>query len=269
MLTRPEEFPFSRFYNETFWTQDFTKKKRLYLQICKFIYVAYCIDANDTTSNFHISVFDIVKVHRVKIRNCISYAEKCICQLVDVYIVKGLSWPYRSKETRAIFRKIPLSEDSRFKPSEKPSRPFSARKSAEASKRWSSRTGIEIAAEWIGFRRDRSPVVSRDEMQTIDALILRLRVRWSNDEDLSYVCGRCGARCPMSLFVSDKSCCLLAISNRGSKDQMKNKKRVATRGDESEHFFDVDNVILPVDVRWRLFGTRSNNRQREVPRCVA
>lgn len=103
------------------------------------------------------------------------YLENCICQ--HVYIVKGLSWPYRSKETRAIFRKIPLSEDSRFKPSEKPSRPFSARKSAEASKRRSSRTGIEIAAEWIGFRRDRSPVVSRDEMQKIDALILRLRVR--------------------------------------------------------------------------------------------
>lgn len=30
------------------------------------------------------------------------------------------------------------------------------------------------------------------------------------------------------------------------------------------------NVILPVDVRWRLLGTRSNNRQQqEVPRCVA
>lgn len=144
MLTRPEDFSLLRFYSETFWNSRFYQKK-IVPKICKFIYKAYCIDANDTKSNFHISVFDIVKVHRVKIRNCISYAENCICQLVDVYIVKGLSWPYRSEGTRAIFRKIPLSQDSRFEPSEKPSRPFSARKSAEASKRRSSRTGIEIA----------------------------------------------------------------------------------------------------------------------------
>lgn len=193
LITRSEDFSFLRFYSEAFWTKDFTKKKkkkkRSHLKICKFIYVAYCIDANDTTSNFHISVFDIVEVHRVKIRNCISYAENCICQ--HVYIVKGLSWPYRSKETRAIFRKIPLSEDSRFKPSEKPSRPFSARKSAEASERRSSRTGIEIAAEWIGFRRDRSPVVSRDEMQK--------STRWS----FGCVFAEATTRICRSMFVED------------------------------------------------------------------
>lgn len=81
MLTRPEDFSFLRFCNETFWTQDFIKK-RLYLKICKFIYVAYCINTNDTTSNFHISFFDIVKIHRVQIGNCISYAEKCILSIL-------------------------------------------------------------------------------------------------------------------------------------------------------------------------------------------
>lgn len=131
------------FTAKLFGTQDFTKKK-LYLR-----FVNLFTKRTVSTQTIREAIFTFLSSISSKYTELryetVSRMPKTICQLVDVYIVKGLSWPYRSKGTRAIFRKIPLSQDSRFKPSERPSRPFSARKSAEASKRRSSRTGIEIA----------------------------------------------------------------------------------------------------------------------------